>query len=83
MIDIDVTSYYFIDKVTALAIYEKNDISLVKLLRSKNVKAFNNRQEIFITETIYSSLKIDDYIKESILILINNLEQQTLILKKS
>jgi hypothetical protein len=54
MIDIDVTDYCFIDKVTALAIYEKNDISLVKLLRSKNVRTFNDRQKTFIT------LKIDD-----------------------
>jgi hypothetical protein len=33
MIDINVTSYCFIDKMTALVICEKNDISFVKLLR--------------------------------------------------
>jgi hypothetical protein len=83
MINTDVTSYCFIDKVTALAICEKNDISLVKLLRSKNVRTFNDRQETSRIEIIYSSLKIDDHMKKSTLMLIINLEQQALILEKS
>jgi hypothetical protein len=75
MIDIDATDYYFINKVIAHKICELIEISSVKLLKSKNVRAYNDRKNTFITHVIYSFLRVEDYLESIISIMITKLDQ--------
>jgi hypothetical protein len=83
IIDINATDYCFIDRVTAQKICEMIEISFVKLLKSKNVRAYNDKKNTLIIHVIYSSLKIENYLEDIILIMIIELDKQTIILKKS
>jgi hypothetical protein len=83
IIDIDATDYYFIDKVIAHKICEIIEISLVKLLKLKNVRAYNNKKNTLITYAIYLSLKIENYLENTTSMMIIELDQQTIILRKS
>jgi hypothetical protein len=83
MIDTDATDYCFIDKVTAQKICEMIEISLVRLLKSKNVRAYNDKKSTLITHVIYSFLKIENYLKDITSMMIIELNQQTIILEKS
>jgi hypothetical protein len=83
MIDIDATDYYFIDKMTAQRICEMIEISLVRLLKSKKVRAYNDKNNTFIIHVIYSFLKIENYLKDITSMMIIELDQQIIILVKS
>jgi hypothetical protein len=82
MIDIDATDYCFINKVIAHKICEMIEISLVKLLKLKNVRAYNDKKNAFITHAIYFSLKIENYLESTTSMMIIELDQQTIILRK-
>jgi hypothetical protein len=83
MTNIDATDYCFIDKVTAQRIYEMIEISLVRLLKSKNVRAYNDKKNTLITHVIYSFLKIENHLEDITSMMIIELDQQTIILEKS
>jgi hypothetical protein len=83
MIDIDATDYYcFIDKVTAQRICEMIEISLVRLLKLKNVRAYNDKKSTLITHVLYSFLKIENHLEDITSMMIIELDQQTIILEK-
>jgi hypothetical protein len=83
MIDTDATDYCFVDKVTAQKICEIIEISLVKLLKSKNVRAYNDKKGTLITHVIYFSLKIENHLESITSMMIIKLDQQIIILEKS
>jgi hypothetical protein len=74
MIDIDATDYCFIDKVIAHKICELIEIFSVKLLKSKNVRAYNDRENTLITHVIYSFLRVEDHLKSIISMMITELD---------
>jgi hypothetical protein len=83
MININAIDYYFINKVTAQKICKMIEISFVKLLKSKNVRAYNDKKNTLITHIIYSFLKIENYLEDITSMMIIELDQQTIILEKS
>ena len=87
MIDTDAIDYCFIDRVTAQKVCEIVEISSIQLNKSKIVRAFDERSKTFITHAIYFSLKMKNHFEshfESIIsMLITDLDQQILILRKS
>ncbi len=83
MIDIDVTKYVFVDESIAQKICDVMNIELIKLVKKRVIKVYDDKRSQIITHAIYSSMIIQKHIESLILILITKLDQQVIILKKS
>ncbi len=83
MIDINVTEYAFVNKSIAQKIYDVMSIELIKLMKKRVIKAYDDKKDQIIIYVIYSNLIIQNYTKNLIFMLITKLEQQTIILDKS
>jgi hypothetical protein len=83
MIDINSTNYCFIDTLTAQKICDSCEIVLINLIKSKEMKEYDERKDKIITQIIYFRLTIQNHIESCILMLIIELEQQAIILDKS
>jgi hypothetical protein len=83
MIDINVTKYAFVDESVAQKICDVMNIELIKLVKKRVIKAYNDKKNQIITHAIYSSMIIHKYIESLTLMLITKLDQQVIILKKS
>jgi hypothetical protein len=83
MININVTKYVFVDESIAHKICDVMNIELIKLVKKRVIKAYNDRKNQIITHAIYSSMIIQRHIKSFSSMLITKLDQQVIILRKS
>ncbi len=83
MIDIDVTKYAFVDESIAQKICDIMNIELIKLMKKRVIRAYDDRKSQVITHVIYSNLIIQNHTKSLTFMLITKLEQQVIILRKS
>ncbi len=83
MINIDVTKYVFVDESIAQRICDVMSIELIKLVKKRVIKTYNDKKSQIIIHAIYSSMIIQRYIKGLTSMLITKLDQQVIILKKS
>ena len=83
LIDIDVTSYAFIDKQIARLVCDMLHMKLVSLLKSKLLIEFDDRYVLSITHVIYFKLTIELHFELIALLLIIDLNNHSIILKKS
>jgi hypothetical protein len=82
-IDIDVTKYAFVDESIAQKICDVMNIKLIKLMKKRVIRAYDDRKNQVITHVIYSNLIIQNHTKSLTLMLITKFEQQVIILSKS
>ena len=83
MIDNDYTNYSFINEFIVCSICKTLKIILVKLLKSRKIKKYDEKISDLIIHVIYSRIIIKDYIENITLMLIIKLKQHDIILKKS
>ncbi len=83
MINIDVTEYAFVDESVAQRICDVMIIKLIKLMKKRVIKAYDDKKNQIITHAIYSSMIIQKHIESLTLMLITKLDQQIIILIKS
>ncbi len=82
MIDIDVTEYVFVDESVAQRICDVMSIELIKLMKKRVIRAYDDKKNQIITHAIYSSMIIQKHIESLTLMLITKLDQQVIILRK-
>ena len=82
MIDSDCTDYSFINEFIVRSICKTLKITLVKLLKSRKIKKYDERMSESITYVIYSRMIIREHTESIISMLIIKLEQHDVILEK-
>ncbi len=83
MIDIDVIEYAFVDESVAQRICDVMSIELIKLVKKRVIRTYNDKKNQIITHAIYLNMIIQRHIESLTSMLITKLEQQVIILKKS
>jgi len=83
LIDIKAADYSFIDKVIAQIVYDQLQIKLLTLIKAKSIREFNDHYaKKLITHAIYSNLTVQDHRIDTAFMLITQLNQHQMILKK-
>ena len=83
LIDIDVIEYVFIDKQIAQLVCDMLHMKSISLLKSKFFIEFDNRHVLSIIHVIYFKLTIKLHFELIVLLLIIDLNNHSIILKKS
>ena len=83
LIDIDVIEYAFINREIAQLVCNMLSMKSVSLLKSKSLIEFDDRHVSSITHVIYFKLTIDLHFELTILMLIIDLNNHSIILDKS
>ncbi len=83
IINIDVIKYVFVDELVAQKISDVMSIELIKLMKKRMIKTYNDKKNQVIIHVIYSSLIIQNHTKSLTSTLITKLDQQVIVLKKS
>lgn len=82
MIDNDCTGYSFIDRDIAHEVCDVLGISLVKLLKSRKVREYNDQPGEPVTHAIYPFMTIMNHIESLTPLMITKLGQHAVILGK-
>ncbi len=83
MIDNDCIDYSFIDTNIAHKMCELLSIAFLKLIKSREVKSYDDRRDKDITHVIYSFMIIQNHIESFTFMMIIKLDQHLIILRKS
>jgi len=84
LIDIEAADYSFIDELTAQNVYNHLQIELLTLIKAKSIWEFDDHYaKKLITHAIYSNLTVQDHTINTASMLITQLNQHQIILKKT
>jgi len=84
LIDTEAADYSFIDELIAQNVCDHLQIESLFLIKLKSIREFNDHYaKKLITHAIYSNLTVQDYMKCFIFMLITQLDQHQMILKKT
>jgi len=84
LIDIKAADYSFIDEVIAQIVYDQLQIKSLTLIKAKSIQEFDDHYaKKLITHVIYSNLTVQDHMIDTAFMLITQLNQHQMILKKT
>jgi len=84
LIDTEAVDYSFIDELIAQNVYDHLQIESLYLIKLKSIRRFDDHYaKKLITHAIYSNLNVQDHMKRFIFMLITQLNQHQMILKKT
>ena len=84
LIDIKAADYLFIDEVIAQIVCDQLQIESLTLIKVKSIREFDNHYaKKFITHVIYLNLTVQDHTIDTASILIIQLDQHQMILRKT
>ena len=84
LIDIEAADYSFIDEVIAQIVCDQLQIKSLTLIKAKSIREFNDHYaKKLITHVIYSNLTVQDHMIDTAFMLITQLNQHQMILKKT
>ncbi len=84
LIDIKAADYSFIDKVIAQIVCDQLQIKSLTLIKAKSIREFDDHYaKKFITHVIYLNLTVQDHTIDTASMLITQLDQHQMILKKT
>jgi len=84
LIDIEAADYSFIDELIAQNVYDHLQIESLSLIKLKSIRRFDDHYaKKLITHAIYSNLTVQDHMKCFVFMLITQLNQHQMILRKT